>query len=91
MKSLGVVLFGCALAAACGSDDKALRALGPSGVTVTTVGAAGAAPVNPLPPPTAIDMQVPKGAGIGGTEVSLPNPFGAAGTSTVTGAAGSGF
>jgi hypothetical protein len=82
------MLVCCATAAACGTDDKALRALGPSGVTVTTVGAAGGPPVNPLPPPLAGPQVVqPGAAGIGGTKESLPDPFGASGT--LTGAAGS--
>ena len=88
MKSLCFTLIGCLIAAACGSDDKALRSPGPGSVTVTTVGAAGSSPVNPVPPPVAVGPTVPQGAGIGGTKVTLPDPFGASGSSTLGGAAG---
>ena len=78
MKCVSAIVI-CIFAAACGSDDKALRSPGPG----VSVGAAGAAPTNPLPPPVAIGPQIadPGSAGARDKEASLPNPFGAAGSS----------
>jgi hypothetical protein len=91
MTYLRAMIIGCVLAAACESDDKALSAPGPTATGVMTVGAAGAPPANLLPPIIGIAGRAADGAGNGGTQVALPNPFGTGESSTPgTGAAGSG-